>query len=257
MVEPEAAPAYYVDPDCPHCEYVPKEAEAVWCRECTRPHHLGCFLTGKGCGEPGCQGRVAEARKVGAADPPAVLLQRRAEPRMWFFVFLTTYVVAMYATLLLAPAYLQGHLSRTLGVGFLFGCGALGLAQGLVTRGYRFDPHASFVAKQTMLGPFVLQRDKYWRRFEDVESLDVQLVRRSLSPDDSPSYVVQVWLRYPGGADLALREEELDHRSPGLARTLDAARASGTTITITVLGEELAGDLRVSRITGMPVQAPR
>jgi hypothetical protein len=193
-----------------------------------------------------------------------VTLRRRAEPRMWFFVFLTAYVVAMYATLFLVPEYLQGHLSRTLGVGFLFGCGAflfgcgaLGLAQGLVTRGYRFDPQVAFVAKQTMLGPFVIQRDKYWRRFEDVESLDVQLVRRSLSSDDAPSYVVQVWLRYPGGADLAFREEEFDHRSPGLAQVLDAARASATPVTITVLGEELVGDLRVSRITGMPVQAPR
>ena len=82
-------------------------------------------------------------------------------------------------------------------------------------------------------------------------------MRRSLSSDDSPSYVVQVWLRYPGGADLALREEEFDRRSPGLARVMDAARAAGSAVTITVLGEELVGDLRVSRITGMPVQAPR
>lgn len=257
MAPTQADPAQHVDPDCPHCDHLPEEAEALWCRDCERPHHFLCFLDKKGCGEPGCEGRSARARKIGAADPPPILLQRRAEPRMWFFVFLTTYVLSMYATLYLAPAYLQGHLTRTLGVGFLFGCGALGLAQGLVTRGYRFDPSLSFVAKQTMLGPFVLQRDKHWRRFEDIESLDVQLVRRSLSSDDDPSYVVQVWIRYPGGADLALREEEFEHRSPGLVRVLDAARAAGTPVTITVLGEELADDLRVSRITGMPVQAPR
>ncbi len=249
---------YFRDPDCPSCMEEPPPQEAVVCRTCQRVHHLGCWLVKKGCGEPGCDGRVVLAPKHGVADPRPFSVTRKTEWRLWFFVFLVAYVFAMYASLFILPEHLQGQFSINLGLGFILGCGGFLLVQQLITRGYSFDPSQGIVGKHSQAGPITYGRERTWRTFKDIEGLDIQLVKRSLSSEEDPSFIVQVWLRYYGGADLILREEELDARSKGLLQVTDAARMTGVPIHVVVIGDsDCKEQLNRSRITGMPLQAPR
>jgi hypothetical protein len=175
---------------------------------------------------------------------------------MWFFVFLATYVLAMYGTLFLLPEALQDSMVFTLGVGFLFGCLGILLVQSLVSRAYSFDPIEGYVFKETWIGPFLWGKRRRWRRFDSLTGVDLQLVRRSLHTGEEPSYVVQVWVRDSAGADLVLREEELDPSSPQLARVQTVARLLGVGLHLVLLGDEEEPQLHVSRITGMPLRAP-
>lgn len=248
---------YFVEPDCPVCDRQPEPDEVAHCRECTRPHHLGCWLRHKGCGEPGCGGTHLEVRFRPDQVPPPLLVRRRAEPRMWFFVFVVAYVLSMYATLFLLPPALRDSMVLALGLGFVFGCAGLLLAQSLVTRAYFFDPATGYVSKETLVGPFRWGRRRVWRAFDAIRGLDVQLVRRSLSHGALPEYVLQVWMRDAAGADLLLRDELLRPESPRLRELREVARMLGADLGVTVMGEDEGPDFRVSRITGMPLQAPR
>lgn len=255
--DPGAAEACFRDRDCPVCDEDPSPEETVLCVRCERPHHLRCWLESKGCAEPGCEERSCRAPGLEGLGPEGIRLHRRSEPRMWFTVFFVAYVVSMYATLFLLPEVLQDSMILTLGVGFLFGCVGLLLVQSLVGKAYHFAPAEGYVFKETRLGPFLWGRPQRWRRFDALTRLDIQLVRRSLALGEEPSYVVQAWIRDASGADLVLREERFSPDSPQLAQARDVARLLEIPLGLVVLGDAEGIPLNVSRITGMPMQAPK